>query len=113
MDFDKNYAEAVKGLRHRTNKFEREGAYWTKEDKSSLARMFHEGVGVTTMAIYLQRTEPAVFQQIEKQDLYGRKDYPQRQQTPYSVCRCRCTKCQLSVAKCPRHLTYAQRREES
>ena len=38
--------------------------------------MFLEGVGITEMAVILQRSETAIIQQIEKMNLYDRKLYP-------------------------------------
>lgn len=70
--------ESIQSLRNRCSHLEREGDYWTSEEKDHLRAMFHEGIGISEMAIRLQRTEPAVIQQIEKMDLYRRKAWPKR-----------------------------------
>ena len=75
---DLNVTETIKNMRRRTTRLEREGDYWTESDKKELESLFIAGYGISEIAIQLQRTEPAVFQQIEKMDLYQRKEYPTR-----------------------------------
>ena len=70
--------KTVMNMRNRTVRLERQGDYWTKDEKEQLRTMFKEGIGITEMALTLQRTEPAIIQQIEKEDLYHRKDAPTR-----------------------------------
>ena len=63
------YKEAVKNMRNRTTRMDREGDYWTDDEKRELERLFNQQVDVTEIAVRLQRTEPAIMQQIEKLDL--------------------------------------------
>ena len=58
--------EAVTSMRNHTVRMDREGDYWTEEEKEQLVKLFREGEGITAIAIRLQRTEPAIMQQIEK-----------------------------------------------
>ena len=58
--------EAVTSMRNHTARMDREGDYWTEEEKEQLVKLFREGKGITAIAIRLQRTEPAIMQQIEK-----------------------------------------------
>ncbi len=58
--------EAVTSMRNRTVRMDREGDYWTEEEKEQLVKLFRQGEGITAIAIRLQRTEPAIMQQIEK-----------------------------------------------
>lgn len=104
---EKNYLEIVKRMRQRTFRMDREGDYWTQEEKDRLAQLFAEGEGITEIAILLQRTEPAIQQQIEKQDLYKREVKPvrRRRESKKSKCLCRkcpskddCQKCQICQA---------------
>ena len=53
-------------MRNRTVRMDREGDYWTEEEKVQLVKLFREGEVITAIAIRLQRTEPAIMQQIEK-----------------------------------------------
>ena len=59
------------------------------------------GVGITEIALELGRTEPAVYQQIEKMDLYGRKQNPQRQRNGKKPPECLCDRCMADPALCP------------
>jgi len=76
----------IRALRNRTTKLQREGDYWDQEEIEKLKDMFNEGVGISDIALQLQRTEPAVQQQIEKLDLYRRKDRPQRRKQNKKRC---------------------------
>lgn len=70
--------EYVKQMRNQTVRLDRTGDYWTEADIKRLRDCFDQGTGITDISIALQRTEPAIFQQIEKLDLYRRKENPQR-----------------------------------
>ena len=76
---EQNYTNTVKNMRKSAVQLERQGDYWSEEDKENLSKMFFEGVGITEMAVILQRSETAIIQQIEKMNLYGRRLYPARQ----------------------------------
>ena len=103
MMTEQDFSTAVKNMRRRTTRMEREGDYWTEEDKELLIRLFNEGVGITDIAIQLQRTEPAVIQQIEKMDLYQRKENPKRQRSSKEPFNCLCERCSCDPALCPRY----------
>ncbi len=94
-------SEAVKSMRNRTVRLDREGDYWTDEEKETLVKLFREGEGITAIAIKLQRTEPAILQQIEKMDLYRRKDAPVRRKSDPKPPACLCDGCKLDPASCP------------
>lgn len=99
---EREYSETVKSMRNRTKRLEREGDYWTQEEREKLVRMFGNGEGITDIAIQLQRTEPAVFQQIEKLDLYQRKENPIRHRNDPKPPSCLCDACQADETACPR-----------
>lgn len=61
-----NNTEMIKSLRNRTVRLEHEGDYWTAEENERLKSMFSDNLGISEIALTLQRTEPAVMQQIEK-----------------------------------------------
>ena len=103
------YTESVKNMRNRTVRLDREGDYWTAEERESLAQKFHEGVGITAMALELQRTESAVIQQIEAMDLFGRK---KKNPMPKQPC-CLCANCKLYPAACPHQGRCPKLQEES
>ena len=53
-------------------------------------------------AVLLQWTENAVFQQIAKIDLYGRKKRPQRRKSRPKPTACLCPTCMLALSACAR-----------
>lgn len=106
---EKTYTESVKNMRNRTVRLDREGDYWTAEERESLAQKFHEGIGITAMALELQRTESAVIQQIEAMDLFGRKKKTSAPKQP----RCLCSNCQLDPALCPHRERCPKLQEET
>ena len=99
--------ESVKSMRNRTVRLDRHGDYWTEEEKEALAQKFHDGEGITAMALELQRTESAVIQQIEAMDLFGRK---KKNSTSKHPC-CLCANCKLDPAACP-HLGRCPKLQE-
>ena len=87
---NENNSARICALRSRTIRPVREGAYWEKEEIERLEEMFNSGAGITEIALVLERSEPAVVQQIEKLDLYGRKQNPQRKRQN-RIRRLKCT----------------------
>lgn len=107
--FKNGYEESVKNMRNRTVRLDREGDFWTADEKETLVRKFNEGEGITAMALELQRTESAVIQQIEALDLFGRKKKNPTQKLPC----CLCANCKLDPALCPRQKQCPKCQEES
>ena len=100
MDQEK-YREAVRTVRRSPALLERRGEYWSNEDKEKVDNLFNQGVGITEIAMILQRSESAVMQQIEKQALYDRKLYPTRQRNSPVLSKCLCEVCVADSALCP------------
>ena len=96
-----NQPNIVQDLRQGLIRPERGGEYWTDDERELLRRSFEEGVSVTDLAIQLHRSEPAIMQQIEKQDLYGRKANPQRRKNVKEHV-CLCSSCRAPEGLCPR-----------
>jgi len=99
-DLYENQPNIVQALRQGLIRPEREGEYWTDDERELLRRSFDEGVSVTDLAIQLHRSEPAIMQQIEKQDLYGRKINPRRKKFEKSHV-CACSSCRAPEELCP------------
>lgn len=57
---------------------EREGQYWSDEDKAILTDGYYDGLGYSEMALKLQRSETAITNMIEILDLPQRKMHPKR-----------------------------------
>lgn len=92
--------ELIQAMRRKNHKLERDGDYWTEEDKETLYNMFEQGYGISEIAIALQRTEQAVIQQIEKMNLYNRSKYiPKSKRKP--LCGCLCKDCTLGPKDSP------------
>ena len=58
-----------------------------------------------------KRALETAMQQIEKMDLYQRKEYPQRSRNTPRDPRCLCENCSLDRAFCPRCTAYAGEQE--
>lgn len=97
----KDFTDAVRNMRQGTGRLEREGEYWTEEEKERLTRLFNESVGITEIAVLLQRTERAIGQQIEKQGLYNEEADVVRRRRSGRKARCLCDRCQVGRASCP------------
>ena len=110
---EQDYSTAVRNMRNRTSRLEREGDCWEQYEKDQLVWMFNEGVGIPEIAVQLQRTEPAVYQQIEKLDLYQRKENPQRRKNPVQPSDCLCSLCKRPRSMCPLCGVYANRQEDA
>ena len=93
MRSEEAFQESVRLMRNQTLRAGRAGDYWTDDEKNQLRILFDSGVGITEIALELGRTEPAVYQQIEKLDLYGRKQNPQRQRSGKKPPECLCDRC--------------------
>ncbi len=101
MRSEEAFQESVRSMRNQTLRADRAGDYWTDDEKNQLRILFDSGVGITEIALELGRTEPAVYQQIEKLDLYGRKQNPQRQRNGKKPPECLCDRCMADPALCP------------
>ena len=99
---EQGFRESIRSLRTHGSRLEHEGDCWTTEEKERLEEMFYEGIGISEIAIRLQRTEPAISQQIEKMDLYGRKDRPKCCKYHRKAPQCRCSTCEADRSICPR-----------
>ena len=112
MQNDEMLSEAIRNMRNRTTKLEREGDFWNEEDNRRLTVMFRAGKGISEMAVRLQRGEPAVYQQIERLDLYGRAERPRRHRKQDRRYSCLCDRCRLDSGACARCGRYKAKKEE-
>lgn len=78
-----------------------------------MIRLFAQGVGISEIAVLLQQTEPAVIQQIEKMDLYQRREYPTRRRNEAKPPVCLCKDCKLDRSCCPRCNQYLAAKEDA
>lgn len=110
MITDEMKKQCVINMRNRTVRLDREGDYWSEDEKNQLITMFNQGMGITEISITLQRTEPAIIQMIEKLDLYNRKGNQQRRKPQPKDPVCLCNACDMDEASCPygRHCQIIQ-----
>ena len=95
-----NLQQSLRELRSHRKLPEREGEYWSDEEREDLSRKFNEGAGISEIAVALHRSEPAIMQQIEKLDLFDRKENPRRQRAARQL-NCLCGRCENDPALCP------------
>ena len=96
---DNDLQQSLRELRSHRKLPEREGEYWSDEERENLSRKFNEGAGISEIAVALHRSEPAIMQEIEKLDLYDRKANPRRQRTARQA-GCLCGRCGNDPALC-------------
>ena len=73
IDAREAYRQRIDVLRQRTAKVDSAYDNWSNEDLELLLYCFNRQFGITEIAVYLSRTEPAVMRKIEDLDLYDRK----------------------------------------
>ena len=92
--------ERVRAMRQRTAQLEREGMYWTEDEKEQQRQSIWDGLDITEIALNLQRTEMAILQQAQLMGLYGKaRKCPSRKQKG----KCLCEQC-LQKESCPSYL---------
>lgn len=80
---------------------EHAGDYWSKEEIETIKNLYHDGVGISEMAITLGRTESAVFQQIDRLHLQPEPGYIRKRKRKKETAICLCLEC--NVLSCPYH----------
>ena len=92
----------------------RDGEYWTDDERRRVQIMFEDGRPVNEIALELQRTERAVYQQISSMSLYVTAPEKMRKHKSgpkEPVCLCSVCSCDRSL--CPRCEHYHTIQEEA
>lgn len=92
----------------------RDGEYWTDDERRLVQIMFEDGRPVNEIALELQRTERAVYQQISSMSLYVTAPEKMRKHKSgpkEPVCLCSVCSCDRSL--CPRCEHYHTIQEEA
>lgn len=85
----------------------RDGDYWSAEDREILQREYRGGTGINVIAIMLQRSESAIYQQVERLRLCTRNPFSVRKKGGQSeVHSCLCKNCKCDRTLCPRCKVY-------
>lgn len=69
-------------------------AGWTPEEMDSMGKMFYDGIGISEIAIRLGRSEIAIFQKLNSEELFRRIRKPNG---THAVPTCKCSKCKLQT----------------
>ncbi len=69
----------------------RQGEYWTEKERKLLDEYFYSGVGLTDIALQLQRAETAIVQQLVNSKAFE-NERPKRMRTAEAY-PCPCAKC--------------------
>ena len=104
-----NQQDQLIALRTGKKAAERTGEYWTQEEVQLLVEHFHSGVGLSEMALQLERNEVAVFQQMAKMGLLAGQCRPRspKKKTPVQG-RCLCPECDVADCQnCGKECTHA------
>ena len=71
-----NYRKELRSLRTGKRPPQRSGEYWTGDEVQKLTTMFEEGIGISAIAVELDRTEVAIYQQLEKKGFLANQCKP-------------------------------------
>lgn len=96
-NFD-NTRELLKAIREGKIPSERSREYWSDNERNDLTRLYLvDGVGISQISLYLQRSESAIVQQLAAMGLLT----PPGNERPKtaSTAKCRCPKCK--TLDCP------------
>lgn len=74
----------------------RQGEYWSDKERKRLKELFDGGVGITEIALQLQRAETAVVQQL----VTGKAFYNERPRRIRTAPPCQCRRCE-NQEMCP------------
>ena len=92
----------------------RDGEYWTDSERNHVRKLFEEGVPVNEIALELQRTERAVYQQISSMNLYViAPEKMRKHKAGPKEPVCLCSVCSCDRLLCPRCEHYHAIQEDA
>lgn len=80
--------EQIIAIRQQLISNERHREYWSDEEKNQLRDMFENGIGITEMALMLQRSEMAIVNQLNALGLFRKCRAPKKVKK-----ECLCSQC--------------------
>lgn len=83
-----NTRELLMAIREGRVPSERSGEYWSDDERDTLRRLYMDGTGISQIALYLQRSENAVVQQLIVQNLLTPPGNSRGRRKTESRCRC-------------------------
>lgn len=87
-----NHQELLKSYRSVQMTPARNGEYWKEEERELLKKRYQEGIGISEIALELQRSESGVFQQLFYLNVIRT---PGERRPRCKEAECRCGKCKL------------------
>lgn len=111
------YKEAIREqtIRMRSGEIQmsRDREYWTEEDRSTLRKEYESGTSINEIALMLERSESAIYQQIERFNLCVRNPFSLRKKSSTTKeYDCLCKSCKCDKSACPRCRVYQSVLEE-
>lgn len=100
-------------MRTRGEGIEKDGQYWTEEDRNLLIEGHADGMGISELAILLSRSESAVIQQMYRERLMVTPETKKRNRKPKpelpscEICELK-DECVKLREKCPRLKAYLE-----
>ena len=73
--------------------------YWTKEERQQLQILYEQGFGISEMAIIFNRSECAIYNQIEAMGLSQKIHKPKKKSKKCKCAKCNCEDCDRFPAK--------------
>ena len=67
---------------------ENDGQFWSEADKHILITCFNEGMGISEMALQMGHSEPAIVQQLMKDQMFQHETQTRKRREPSRKCRC-------------------------
>ena len=90
----KNHRKELIALRNGDRPPHRSGVYWTEDELRELTIKFESGIGISEIAVQLDRTEVAIYQQLEKKGFLANQCKPRnRKKLERIVQDCLCPFC--------------------
>lgn len=103
---EKEILEATINMRNGEQIMQRDGEYWTEEEREILQHEYKSGTAINVIALMLQRSEGAIYQQVERMGLYTRNPFSIRKKSMKSNNTCLCKNCKCDCSICPRYKVY-------
>lgn len=105
----KSHRKELCALRNGNRPPQRSGEYWTEDEVRKLTVMFESGVGISEIAIELDRNEISVYQQLEKRGFLSAQSKPRSRGTRNcSRPKCLCLNCDnYSCKNCGKDCSHA------
>ena len=105
----KSHRKELIALRNGERPPQRSGEYWTEDEVRQLTIMFESGMGISEIAIQLDRSEISVYQQLEKRGLLSAHSKPRnRSKKERTMADCLCPFCGNNTCKnCGKDCSHA------